>query len=116
MEITEQASSMSKLSKIMVFQLLQKNFAAIGISRNLVDQKYPLNWKILLGFFALTLFFISNLMYTIREAKTFTEYNQSMYMSAITVTNICGLLIVVLSAAKFFNLIDGFGNLSNTSK
>lgn len=116
MEISEEVNSKSKLAKMMIFQSIQKNFAAVGISSNLVDQSYPFNWKILLGFIALVSYFISNLMYTFCEAKTFAEYNQSMYMSALTITIIFALIIVLVNVTKLFNLMNGFENLANTSE
>lgn len=106
----------SQIPKLKILQLSQMNFAAIGISRNLVDELYPFNEKVSLGFLTVVLSIIFDLMYTIREAETFAEYNQSVYMSSLAITIIFALAIILLNVTKLFTLIEKFENLSNSSK
>lgn len=101
---------------MIVFELIRKDFVAIGITPNLRSQSYPLNGKVLMGLLVLILFFISNLMYTIYEANTFIEYTQSSYMCSLTITILLVLMITLLNVSKFFNLFDEFEHIANASK
>lgn len=104
-----------KIRKIRIFRLTQKNFAAVGISRNLVDQPYPFNQTILLGFLILMSSLICNLVYTFCKSKTFAEHTQSTYMCSCAAVIIFTLIFVLLNVNEFFNLISGLENLANTS-
>lgn len=55
--------SKSEMSKIQVLRLTQKYYAAVGIEDSLVDQPYPLNERILLGFLTVIPSFFFNLMF-----------------------------------------------------
>lgn len=99
-----------------LFQLIQNNFAAVGISWNLVAQPYPVNGKISLGFFILIISVICNLMYIVREAKTFAEYTQSIHMCSVATLILFALVIVLLNVKKLFNLINGCQKIVNTSE
>lgn len=105
-----------KKQKIKILELTQKNFATIGIHPNLVDQSYPFNGKNLLLFLLLTSSVICNLMYVIREAKTFDEYTQSVYMLSFAILTAIGSVSLLWNVTELFNLINGFENLANTSK
>lgn len=104
------------MPKIRVLQLMQKNLNTIGIVRDLVDQPYPLNVKILLGFLTVISSFFCNLMFTVREAKTFAEYTESVYMSSLAALIILALIIYLFNIAKLYSLRDGFEYLANTSE
>lgn len=103
------------LPKLKVLQLVQKNFASIGIVPSLMFQTCPLNSKVLLGFLMLGLALICHSMFTFIEAKTFAEYNQSIFISSITAIIISALLIVILNVEKLFALLNGCESIVNTS-
>lgn len=63
--------------RLNMLQLTQNTFATVGISPTLSLQPYPINAKILLGLLILSLYFVSNFVYTIIDAKTFAEYTES---------------------------------------
>lgn len=103
------------MPKIRALQLTQKNLAAVGIDENLLVHPYPLNEKVSLGFLTIISSLLCNLMFTVREAETFTEYTQSIYMSSFAVMIMIALVIVLLNFAKLMSLRDGFECLANTS-
>lgn len=116
MENIEQTKSKPKpkIQKIKFFELIQKNFAAIGIDPNLIDQSHPFNEKISLSFLIITLSLTCNLMYTICEAKTFAEYTKSIFMCSITAIIFVDSVILLLNVTQLFNLIEGLENFANT--
>lgn len=99
-----------------ILQLVQKNFATLGVSPNLSLQPYPFNTKIIIGFVTLSLSLSCNLVFAISEAKTFTEQTQSIYMVSLTVLIMFALTIIILKVNKLFCLIDDCENLVNTSE
>lgn len=98
--------SESELSKTMVLQLAQKNFAAAGIVPNLTAQPYPLNGRILLGFLTLGLAAICNFKYGFYDANTFIEYTQSIFMSSLTIIVNFALLNLSVKVKKLFKFIN----------
>lgn len=102
--------------KLKIFQLIQKNFAIVGIDPNLVTQPYPVNSKILLGFLILTASVICNLMYTLREATTYAEYSHSIYMFSFAVAIFVALVIILLNAKKLFSFINDCESLLNSGE
>lgn len=115
MENSEGTTSKSQTLKLKVFHVIQKNFAAVGFSSNLVTQQYPFNKKIFMGILILSTSVICNLMYIFREAKTFAEYNQSIYMCSLAAAIIFASVIILLNVKKLFNLIKVCENVANTS-
>lgn len=113
---TKQHQTQSKLSKLKIFQLCQKHFATIGISPNLVMQAYPINVKIFMAFVMNHVTIISNLVYVVREAKTFAEFTQSIYFISMALLIIFALMIIILKVDKLFELIENFDRMVNTSK
>lgn len=105
-----------KIQKIRILELIQKNFAAMGVHPNLAMQMYPLNDTILWGFLILTCSVMCNLMYTLREAKTFADYTQSIYMLSLAALLIPILVITLLNVDKLFNLVNELEKLANTGK
>lgn len=99
-----------------VFQTTQKHFATAGITSNLVLQSYPLNGRIFLGFLMLSLAIICSLLYTFNEAKTFSEFTESIFMTALAALVILVLLIIIFVIEKLFRLIGTCENIVNTSE
>ena len=103
----------SSMPKLMIFKLIQKNFKVVGIESSLVEQKYPFNRKILVGFLMVSISFLWNVMSTLYEAKTFVEYTQLIYMCSLAALIILALAIVLFNVVKMFSLIDKGEYLTN---
>ena len=99
-----------------VFQTIKKNFCAVGIGPNLALQTYPLNIKILMGFFILGTAIICMMVYIIRDAKTFSEYTQSLHLCSLSALIVFILLIVILKVENLFNLMNTCDELTETSE
>lgn len=103
-------------SRLKILQTVEKKIVATGIDRNLMNQSFPFNGKILLGFVILNLGLISMFVYVFNCAQTLAEYAQSIYMSSIGVLVFTALIIILLNVKKLFNLIDSCEDLVNTCK
>lgn len=103
-------------SKIKIFQCVQKNFATAGVGPVLSLQPYPLNLKIKFGFLLGIFYIICDLVFLFVEAKTFTEYMQSIYMGFCPTLSIFGLVVIISKAKKLFQVINDCENLVNASK
>lgn len=55
-------------------------------------------------------------MYTVREAQTFAEYTQSIYMFSVATVVTVAFVIILLNVTKLFNLIDEYEHFVNTSE
>lgn len=93
-----------------ILQSTQMNLATVGVNPNL----QPLNLKITIGFLILNLYFICDLVFAIFEAKTFTEYIQSIYMGSCAVLITLALIIIVINMKKLIQAIDDHEILVNT--
>lgn len=112
----EKSAPKPKIQKTEILRLTLKNFAAVGFTPDLIDQPYSLNRKILLGFLLLTSSIICNSMYTIREAQTFGEYTQSIYMFSLAALITLVFVTILLNVTELFSFISGVECLINTSK
>lgn len=116
MEYSSQENRITKLPKMKIFQLTQKNFATVGVNPHLSLQSYPFNAKILTGFLITSLCLICNFMFAFFEAKTFIEYTQSVYIGSCAAIVIFALVVIVLNVKKLFQLISDCENISNTGQ
>lgn len=110
MENTKQMNARLKWSRIKVLRLIEKNFASIGFGSDSV-----VNQKIFIGFLILGLSTICNFAYTVYEAKTFAEFNQSIFMGSASVSVALNLLVFQQNAAKLFAIMDGCDKIANKS-
>lgn len=106
----------SQPSKFKVFEMSQKYFAIIGITPSLKHQSCPLNETILFEFLLFGAAIYGTLAFLIYDAKTFSEYTQSVYTSCVVIFVTLGLLILRLKIEKLFALINGCDVLANTSE
>lgn len=97
-----------------VYEIIQKNFALAGITRNLANR--PFNGVILFGFIVLGSGISSTSAYIIYDAKTFADYTQSIYVVSVAIFITSVLLILVLNVKELFDLFDSSGDLVNTSE
>lgn len=91
-----------------LFQLIRKNFMALGIdSKQAFDSTKPYNKKILGCFFMIGLNNIFFLVYMFHIAESFLEYTESMYMASAAIVIGVIFICLVLKMKKLFELIDG---------
>lgn len=103
------------MPKMKVSQPIRKIFAAVGIVSSSTTQACPLNSRVLLGFLLLGLAHICNLKFIFAEAKTFAEYNQSIFLSTFTAMVTSALLILILNVEKLFAFFNDSENIVNSS-
>lgn len=89
----------------MLFELIQKNFAIIGITLEQSMQTHPFNGRILFGFLLLSMNIFHQYMFLFKEACGFREHIESIYMASIgTVSFVC-FATVVFKMDLLFKLI-----------
>lgn len=96
----------------MILQLLQKNYATVGICPN----RESFNLRVIIGSLLMTSYFICNLVFVFFEAKTFTDYTQSVFMGSVAALTIFLLFVIILKKNKLLNFIKNCENLVNRSK
>lgn len=99
-----------------ILELTQKNFATVGVTAHLAHQPYPINAKISIGFLILSSYFICNFVFAFCDAKTFTEYTQSIYVTSAVALIIFCAVVLVLNVKKLFKLIKDCEIIVNTSE
>lgn len=107
---TKQQKSSKPESKTKVLQLVQKNFAVLGIVPNLTTQPLPFNRRVELGFLILCLAIICHIKYTFYEASIFMEYTQSIFMSSLTLIVNFALFNLIVKVKKLFEFINDADN------
>lgn len=87
-----------------LFQLVQKNFAALGIHSNQSKQKF--DHKILLGFFLFGSTLILSVIYVLREAKTLFEYARCISIIFVFICLITSLSTFAFKMSKYIELFE----------
>ena len=105
-----------KIQKIKIFQIIQKNFATIGIGPNSAMQLRVFNGKILFTSLTLASFILSNLVYFFKDAETFTEYTQTIYLGSGGILVTLAFIIILLHLNELFKIINDCECLVNTSE
>lgn len=103
-------------SKRRVFDNLLRHIRVLGITSSLPMQAYPLNRRILLGFFILGFCISGILLFIIYDAQTFIEYIQSIYFCSMAIFIAVTFLFIILDIEKLFKLISGYDSLVHTSE
>lgn len=115
MENSDQTKPTTKSEpELKAFQLIQKHCAIIGIRLNSVSQ--PLSWKILLGFLALSVFIICQLIYAFNDAQTYAEYMQSIYTCSLLSAALLTMLVLVSERTTLYEFIEHLDEIINTSQ
>lgn len=89
----------------MLFVLIQKNFAVMGITFEQSTQVHSFNERIRLGFLILGMNIFHQYMYILDEANGFQEYTESIYMASIGTVSFLCFSTVVFKMARLFELI-----------
>lgn len=106
----------SERPEFRAFRTSREYFTILGISPILIDQPYPFNRKIIVGFLILALASTSNILYVIYKAETFGEYTQSIYLCSVSAIGSFGLAMLVFRVESLFTYILNFENVINTSE
>lgn len=106
----------SKYPKMKAFDNTQAIFAVLGIGPNLATQAYPFNLKLFTGILALAIGTTSVLLYAFKEAKTLSEYTQSMYFCSLVALIMFVLQTLALKVKTTYEYISGVNEVINTSK
>lgn len=114
--LAEMENSKQEKSKLKAYKVIQKKFANLGITLNLVGQSCPFNGTILLNFLTLGSIMYSTIAYIIYDAETFAEYIQCIYCCSIGILATIALLVMILNVEILFEFINGCDILLNTSE
>lgn len=115
MEIVGQDKSESP-KHLKVFELIQKDFAIIGITSNLAHQAYPFNGRILLGFLLLCSNICFVFVFSVNDAEQFAEYAQCVNILSLMALNMFAFLILIVNVKPLFEFIDVGNDLVNISE
>lgn len=111
MNNVEDGTSQSNISKIKIFHTIKKDLSVIGII-----ERRPMNANILLSSLMLASAIAIELIYIFKEAETFFQYTQSIYMCSAFILAFSSLMIMVLHLNELFKIINDFECVANTSK
>lgn len=89
----------------MLFELVQKNFAIMGITLTQSMQVNSFNGRIRFGFILLGMNIFHQYMYILNEAHGFQEYTESIYMASIGTVSFLCFSTVVFKMTRLFELI-----------
>lgn len=104
----------SKLPKLIILKTIQKKLTLIGISRKLVTQSYPFDWKMLIAFLQIAGGISLIGMYIFISAESFIDITQSIFVGAGGSLVFFILLIFLLKVEKMFEFFDRFDIIVNT--
>lgn len=116
LDILDKIETESKRPEIPIFQSVQKNFAYLGISSDLLHQKYLFNRRILFGCLIFCSALISVGTCITFEADTFWEFSQCAFFGSILVSGILALLFLTFRVPRLFKLIASFEHVIDTSE
>lgn len=109
-------NSHSKLRKLKIFRVIQKNLSAVGIDSNSGNQFRRFNEKNIMGLLKLSICIAGSLMYIFNEAKTFLEYTQSIYMCSTFIIVTLILIVLIFNLNELSKNIQDCERIANTSK
>lgn len=99
--------------KMKIFQTIQKNHAKVGISPT---QNRAVNKRIVVTFLLFGLTFVSSVTFLFRDANTFIDYSNNMYITTGQAMIFIVYAIVTFNMVKLFGSIDNLEELINQSK
>lgn len=95
-----------------LFQVVQKNFAIVGISQNQPESTGKLVKTC--SIYGLT--FTLSALYLFFEAESFLEYTSNIYVTTAIAVISTYCIILILKLKKFFNLIEKLEKLIGNSE
>ena len=96
--------SQSNHTAMKLFQIIQKNFAFLGIRP--IQPRF--NWRSVTIFHIFTLAITFSAVFLFFKANTFLEYAQNAYVTTTVFTVWIGFLSFLIQKQKLFQLIDDF--------
>lgn len=95
------------------FELAISNFESVGISPN----KSRLNGKLLMAFTCYWLVTASNVMFLVREVKSFNEIANSIFVtSGTTAISTCFTLLIIINKNKSILFANNANKMSDRGK
>lgn len=89
----------------------------IGIRPDLATQAFPSNAKLLLDVFVWCMACCLNSVYFFRVAKSFSEFNQSIYFLSLSILSAIGFgIFVVFEVKNLFKFFENLETLINPSE
>lgn len=116
MENSKQEESKSQSSKLRAFEKIKRNLATAGFTPSLSDQPCLLNKTILSGFLMMLAVIYCTCEFIIHDAKTFSEYTQSVFTCSLATLIFLVLIIFVVKVKKLFGFITVVDEMINTSE
>lgn len=95
-----------------LFQIAQKKIAILGITSAQSTQKTPFNWKIIRVYFIYGVAWTSSALFLFKEAETFDEYTNNIYITSATAMIMFCFTVVVFKMAKLFQFISDCGKVT----
>lgn len=111
-----QKESQPESPNVKLFRNIQSIFMILGIKPISIEQSYPFNRRIFLGFILTSCGITFILVFVSNEANTFWEYTQSAYFFSAAIIATFILTHVVFRTSKIFEFITNFENVINTSE
>lgn len=90
---------------IKLFQCVKKSFGLMGINVSHSNRNCAMNWRILLCYVPVTLFFISSTAYMVLKANSVLEFNDSFFVNMTTFLNICSISISIGKMPSILSVI-----------
>lgn len=100
----------------MVFLLIQRNLAKIGIKKQQSQQAHPFNGKVLIGTVVLFMNAILQFIYLVHDAHGFREFTESIYMTSIGISTFICYVSLALKADEIYGFIDVADNTVEETK
>lgn len=104
----------SQVPEMHAFTWTQWKFSIVGISPSIVSR--PFNWKILCGFLVLSVSIFCQLVYIFKDANTFAEYTQSIYIGSLILVIFAAMIILIVKRVTLYEFINCVDKILNTSK
>lgn len=98
--------------KMKYFQLAQKYLAFLGIS----STQEPINQRILVTSMLYAVTWVSMCAFLIREAISFKEYIDAIFMITATITLYIQFAIIAFQPKKIFTIIEAMENIDESSE
>lgn len=90
----------------MVFLLIQKNLAKMGITKQQSRRAHPIDGKILMEILMLAINAILQFIYLAHDAKGFRECTESIYMTSIGIAAFVLFASLIVKMNEVFEFID----------
>lgn len=104
------------IKKMKIFETALNNFAFLGLEWDENSKKYSCTKKLHIFQFSFVLVFISNILFLIYDAKTFSDYTFELMLCSTAI--MCGIICLSISSNvdTFSNLMENCQDMVEESK